>query len=62
MNLNKMKYEEIKEWKIKLLSFDDANKYIVDLFNLLNKVKRNSSISYKELLNARIKQLKNKEV
>ena len=53
MNLNKIKYNKIKSLinRIVLMSSTKEN---IKTFSILNKVKENSSFTYKELLSSKL--------
>ena len=54
MDLNKLTYKQIQEIMNKICLWNDNKKYI-ELFSILNLIKENSSYTYKELLNSKIK-------
>ena len=56
MNLNNLTLNEIKH--IKRLCLKRHNYYNIELFNILDRITENTSFTYKELLNIKIKQLK----
>lgn len=59
MNLNKITYDKIQSLmdRICLMKHTKEN---IEIFSILNKVKENSSYTYKELLNSKLNQIGNK--
>ena len=57
MNLNKIKYNKIKSL-ISIIVKREETEENVRIFSILDKVKENSSYTYKELLNSKLNQIK----
>tara|TARA_Y100001963_G_scaffold133608_1_gene193411 strand:+ start:80 stop:247 length:168 start_codon:yes stop_codon:yes gene_type:complete len=55
MNLNNLTLNEIKH--IKRLCLKRDNYYNIELFNILDRITEETSFTYKELLNVKIKEI-----
>lgn len=59
MNLNKITYDEIRFLMLKTCLMHDTEENI-KIFSILDKVKENSTYTYKELLSLKLNQIRNK--
>ena len=56
MDLNKLSFKEIKEIKKKLLSGNNTE-FKINLHHIINMIKQDTTATFKELLNCKIKQI-----
>ena len=59
MNLNKITYDKIQSLMDRICLMEHTKENI-KIFNILYKVKENSTYTYKELLNSKLNQIRNK--
>tara|TARA_B100001094_G_scaffold17010_1_gene14631 strand:+ start:2141 stop:2314 length:174 start_codon:yes stop_codon:yes gene_type:complete len=57
MNLNKITYDKIRFLMLRICLMNNTEENI-KIFSILDKVKENSSYTYKELLNSKLNQIK----